>query len=108
MGNRGGGGVGLMGKSQKTFPQEIINKKYIYSYAFWPKKHMPKEEKKKVFTSHVQKEIFHLLKLESLKSRISRGMFTSTFPAHTLDTPHVHPLLCELEWTNQIRFIVFV
>ena len=29
-------------------------------------------------------------------------------PAHTPDTPHVHPLSCELEWTNQKHFDCFL
>ena len=33
--------------------------------------------------------------------------YTREKPAHTQDTPHVQPLSCKLEWTNQKHFFCF-
>ena len=53
-----GGGGGELGQKQ-TFPQKIIDKK-IYSYGIWPKTYMPKDEKKKISTLHLQKFVASL------------------------------------------------
>ena len=42
------------------------------------------------------------------RNQESAGRFFSTFPAHTPDTPHVQPLSCKLEWTNQKHFYCFL
>ena len=49
--------------------------------------------------------------LESLKSRIGRSCLLQHFrekPAHTPETPHVQPLSCKHECTNQKHFNCFL
>ena len=45
--------------------------------------------------------------LESPKSRIYFNI-SGENPAHTPDTPHVQPLSCNFEWTNQKHFYCFL